>query len=224
MANEFVTRKGLISLGGIAFPYTAKTATYTTTAEDYFIDCTSGTFTVNLVSGTGKTGFIQVIRNSGAGVITVDPDGSATIGGLSTLTLDPDESVEIIQDGSGNWRIIGISGGSSGSPGTSGTSGTSGGGGGGNLTVTVLTSNTTLTTSVNQILLADTTSGIFTITLPTAVGNPGLAYTIKKINQGNDLTINTTSSQTIDGSTSIVLKVQYTSLDIISNGTNWFIL
>lgn len=99
-----------------------------------------------------------------------------------------------------------------------------GGGGASNLTVTTLTGNTTLTTDVNQILLADTTTGSFTITLPTAVSNSGVAYTIKKINIGNPLTVATTSSQTIDGSTSISLNVQYESIDIVSNGTNWFIL
>ena len=48
MNNEFVTRRGLISLGGITFPYVAVNGTYTFTIDDYFVDCTSGTFTVNL--------------------------------------------------------------------------------------------------------------------------------------------------------------------------------
>lgn len=98
------------------------------------------------------------------------------------------------------------------------------GGSPGVLTVTTLTSNTTLSTSPNQILLADTTSGIFIITLPTAVGNSGVAYTIKKVNAGNTLTVATTSSQTIDGTTTITMTVQYSSVDIVSDGSNWFIL
>lgn len=102
MANEFVTRKGLISLGGVTFPYTSKTATYTTTKDDYFIDCTSGTFTINLISATGIAGFVHVIRNSGTGVITVDPDGAQTINGASTLILSAGSSITI-ESNDTNW-------------------------------------------------------------------------------------------------------------------------
>lgn len=97
-------------------------------------------------------------------------------------------------------------------------------GGGSNLTVTTVTTTTTLSTSVNQVILADTTSGIFTITLPTAVSNSGLVYTIKKINTGNTLTIATTSSQTIDGGTTASITVRYTSIDLISDGANWYVI
>ena len=50
MANEFVARKGLISLGSITGPYTAITSTYNVSDDDFTIDCTSGTFTVYLPS------------------------------------------------------------------------------------------------------------------------------------------------------------------------------
>lgn len=66
-------------------------------------------------------------------------------------------------------------------------------------------------------------SGNTTVTLPTAVGNSNL-YTIKNTD-GNITSIATTSSQTIDGSSSpITITTQYTSLDLISNGTNWDIV
>lgn len=65
-------------------------------------------------------------------------------------------------------------------------------------------------------------SGTTTLTLPTAVGNSNL-YTVK--NTGvNTVTIATTSSQTIDGSTTASLPVANTSLCIISNGTNWAVV
>ena len=63
--------------------------------------------------------------------------------------------------------------------------------------------------------------GNHTITLPTAVGNTN-RYTIKN-NHSADININTTSSQTIDGATSIVISPE-DSVDIISNGTNWNII
>lgn len=62
-------------------------------------------------------------------------------------------------------------------------------------------------------------TGTTTITLPTAVGNTNL-YTVKNVGT-NTVTINTTSSQTIDGSLTITLPVQYTSVDIESDNANW---
>jgi len=64
-------------------------------------------------------------------------------------------------------------------------------------------------------------SGTTTITLPTAVGNTNL-YTIKNVGV-NTVTINTTAAQTIDGGSTALLKVQYTSVDLISNGSNWLV-
>jgi hypothetical protein len=64
-------------------------------------------------------------------------------------------------------------------------------------------------------------TGTNTLTLPTAVGNTN-QYTIK-LTSGTTI-LNTTSSQTIDGSTSISLTVAYTSFTIISNNTNWVII
>jgi len=66
-------------------------------------------------------------------------------------------------------------------------------------------------------------SGTTTITLPTAVGNTN-RYTIKRSGTGV-VSIATTSSQTIDGSSSpITINVQYVSIDLISNGANWEII
>jgi hypothetical protein len=66
-------------------------------------------------------------------------------------------------------------------------------------------------------------SGTTTITLPTAVGNTN-RYSIKRSGTGV-VSIATTSGQTIDGSSSpININVQYVSIDIISNGTDWEII
>lgn len=62
-------------------------------------------------------------------------------------------------------------------------------------------------------------SGTTTVTLPTAVGN-GNEYVIKNVGSGT-VTIATTSSQTIDGSSTVTLSVKNTSLTLISDGTNW---
>ena len=64
-------------------------------------------------------------------------------------------------------------------------------------------------------------TGSCTITLPTAINNFN-KYTVK--NTTGSETINTTLSQTIDGSTTIQLLVDNQSVDLISNGSNWVII
>jgi len=62
-------------------------------------------------------------------------------------------------------------------------------------------------------------SGTTTITLPTAVGNTNL-YTVKNVGSGV-VTIATTASQTIDGTLTITMPLQYTAVDLISDTANW---
>jgi hypothetical protein len=94
-------------------------------------------------------------------------------------------------------------------------------GGGGGVTVSTKTGAYTVITS-DGVILGDTTSAGFTITLPTAVGATK-QYTIKKIVAANTLTIASTSG-TIDGSASLAITAQYTALTFVSDGTNWFIV
>lgn len=63
-----------------------------------------------------------------------------------------------------------------------------------------------------------------TLTLPTAVGISGRSYWIKNASSNSSaLTIATTSSQTIDGATSLVLTQQNRVVNVVSNGTSWYI-
>jgi hypothetical protein len=79
-----------------------------------------------------------------------------------------------------------------------------------------------LSATVNDVLLCDATSGAQTITLPTAVGNSGKPFNIMKTDSSaNSVTINTTSSQTIDGVTSKVISTQYQGFSMVSDGSNW---
>ena len=113
MANEFILRKGLISLGGVTFPLTQVSGTYTVLSTDYFVEATSGTFTISLPTAVGIKGQIYQIKNAGNGTITVDPSGAQTIDGQSTVTLTQNKSLYIVSDGA-NW-IIGGADGTSGS-------------------------------------------------------------------------------------------------------------
>lgn len=104
MLQDFILRNGVMSLGGMTFPYAAKTANYTLTDEDYFIDCTSNTFTVTLPTAVGRAGQIYVIKNSGTGTITVATASAQTIDGSSTKSLSQYNVIILSSNGS-NWAI-----------------------------------------------------------------------------------------------------------------------
>lgn len=93
-----------------------------------------------------------------------------------------------------------------------------------NKNVATKTANYTALQS-DDVIRGDATSGAITITLPTAVGNTGEVFHIKKIDSSvNAVTIATTSSQTIDGALTQTLGVQYKNLTVVSNGSGWDIL
>jgi hypothetical protein len=100
---------------------------------------------------------------------------------------------------------------------------TTAGGGGGGITRSVNNISTNIT--AGAAALTDYVyfiSGTTTLTLPTAVGNTN-RYTLKNVGI-NTITINTTSSQTIDGSASVSISVTETSIDVVSDGTNWNVI
>lgn len=66
-------------------------------------------------------------------------------------------------------------------------------------------------------------NGTFTVTLPTAVGIADREYLIKNTGSGT-ITIATTSSQTIDGSTTQSLATQYKYIRVKSDGAAWYII
>jgi hypothetical protein len=104
MANEFIIRNGLKSLGGITFPATGINATYTVGVNDYLIDITGNTITVTLPTAVGVNGKNYVIKNRGTGVVTVATTSSQTIDGANSKSLNNNDGIEIISDGS-NWII-----------------------------------------------------------------------------------------------------------------------
>ena len=89
--------------------------------------------------------------------------------------------------------------------------------------VTAKTANYTVTSSDHYVLM-NSTGGARTITLPSSVGLAGIEYILKDYAgtaATNNITITTTSSQTIDGATTKVLNTAYGVLRVVSDGTNW---
>jgi hypothetical protein len=65
------------------------------------IDVTSGTFTQTFTAAaTLGSGWYVYYRNSGTGIVTLNPDGSETIDGAATFTVLPGEQLGIQCDGS----------------------------------------------------------------------------------------------------------------------------
>ncbi len=91
------------------------------------------------------------------------------------------------------------------------------------LNTTSITSTSTADLS-NHVNFIDATSGDVTLTLPTAVANEGVVINCKRNDSSvNSVTIDTTSSQTIDADLTVTLS-QWENLTLISNGSNWLII
>ncbi len=90
-----------------------------------------------------------------------------------------------------------------------------------------VTTTHTIAVTNNQILtiLANATSGAFTVTLPSAEKATGKIITVKKIDvSANVVTIDGDASETIDGATTKSLSTQYDIFMMQSDGSNWHIL
>ena len=90
-------------LSGATLRNISSTDTFATANET--INCTSGTFTVNLPTAVGIQGTTYTLVNSGTGIITLDANGAETINGSLTINLTTQISRTVQSDGS-NWIII----------------------------------------------------------------------------------------------------------------------
>lgn len=91
-------------------------------------------------------------------------------------------------------------------------------------TTSTKTSNYTIGSS-DTVIFADASSGNVTITLPVASGLAGYKFFVKRIDSSsNTCAVARSSSDTIDGQTSVSIDQQYTSLMVVSNGSVWYIL
>ena len=87
------------------------------------------------------------------------------------------------------------------------------------------TASTTAASTDNNLIFSGTSAA--TVTLPDATGCAGRTYSIKNASTTNPLpvlTVATTSSQTIDGSTSWLLNDSREIITVISDGSNWNII
>lgn len=86
-----------------------KSGNYTALVSDDVIICTAA-LTLGLFAASGNAGKALEVINTSTSVVTIDPDGSETIGGSATYSLDGGRGVRIRCDGS-NWQIAAMTGG-----------------------------------------------------------------------------------------------------------------
>ncbi|HLO37821.1 MAG TPA: hypothetical protein VK173_05005 [Lacibacter sp.] len=87
------------------------------------------------------------------------------------------------------------------------------------------TSSTTAASTDNTLLFTGTSAA--TVTLPDATGCAGRVYSIKNASTTSPipvLTVATTSSQTIDGSSALLLSSNKSIVTVVSDGNNWNIM
>jgi hypothetical protein len=113
MTNKTLTTPTLTTptVNGVKYPLpAAKTANYTATATDYYIpvDTTSGNLTVNLpaVSGLAGTTYVIYKTDSSANTVTINPDSTETINGVSTLILKQRYQHIIVECTGSEWIAL----------------------------------------------------------------------------------------------------------------------
>ena len=82
----------------------------------------------------------------------------------------------------------------------------------------------TATANVNPLDDLILASGSTTLTLESAVGCGGRRHTVLKTDASNTLTIACTGSETLGGSSTKTLTVQYQSITVESDGENWQVI
>lgn len=99
--------KKLSALGGLRIAYVAKTADYTLGVDtDCVVDVTSGSPTITLPSAAaGGTGQAFIIKNSGAGTVTLATTSSQTIDGAAPGTVAAGGVIRLVSTGS-NWISV----------------------------------------------------------------------------------------------------------------------
>lgn len=111
LGADGLTATALATLGAMASATVDKSAAYTvvTTDRGKCINAT-GTWTLSLpAAATAGPGWSMAIRNSNAGLITIDPNGAELINGVATVALVPGHGVMLVCSGTA-WLTVGLLG------------------------------------------------------------------------------------------------------------------
>ena len=190
-----------------------KNSLYTVTTADrgktILCDASGAGFNINLPTAVsaGNKFIIRIKKiDIQSNSVTIDPSGAETIDGNTTFKLDsPNDSVILHSDGS-TWNVIAVSI--------------------RDRTETITTSKILGISDENKLFLANSTSGQITIKLPSpsTVGK-GWKVGAKKIDSSlNTVVVETAGSETIDGNSTVILIDHNSSVEVITDGIEWFII
>lgn len=94
-------------------------------------------------------------------------------------------------------------------------------------TESISSTGTVTPTQSTTVYLVDCSSGSVTLTIATSSLENGKEIVFKDTtgsSSTNNIIVDTEGSETIDGQTSFTIASNYTSISLISDGTNWFII
>jgi hypothetical protein len=105
-ASQYLALNANVTIQSLRAAYVEKTSTYTIKADDFTINCISGTFTLTLPTAVGIKGRIYIIKNSSTdGSMTLEGDGSETVEGDPSITILTATSAMVQSDGA-NWVVL----------------------------------------------------------------------------------------------------------------------
>lgn len=91
------------------------------------------------------------------------------------------------------------------------------------LNVATVTSSPFTVTGEDVVLVNDDTAGATTVNLPAAAA-VGRVVRVKKLGTTGDVTVDGDTTETIDDGLTATLTVQYESISLVSDGTEWHIV
>ena len=176
-----------------------------------------GDANVDFALAAKGTGTVTIRGNTNSGTLTLNAESNAKYVNIKppladsltsyTLTLpgDDGDANEVLQtDGSGNLSWVAQSGGG----------------------YTVQAKSAGFTAAVSYYYVIDSSGGAVTVTLPNASGNSGKQIGFKaRHGASNAVTLDRSAGGNIDGATSnLIISANMASVEIISDGTDWWIL
>ena len=212
-------------------PTAVKTGPYTAAAFDLVsVDTTAGNVTITLPTAPAdKTRIgVQMVKQSGSNFVTVNTGGSDVFNvaaGATSLTINTlfEDVTMQYNSTSGIWHVTGDTSGGLHATGSETITGVKTFDAGPLWGTQTYTGGTTLTDGSAPLVLANTTSGAFTINLP-ATPSTGSWFIFVDLNNQwgtNNLTLGR-NGKTIDGAASnLILSSPSNAVSLLYDGTGW---